>query len=66
MATPLLSQCVQSDGIGTEGNSELAMEQLALAVDVIAFHVRQCKLVARHRLVCCDSSSFVHLMFSQG
>lgn len=45
LATPLLRQCIEKEGLGVEkGDTDAAMEQLALAIDVIAFHVRQCEL----------------------
>jgi hypothetical protein len=45
LSAPLLSRCVASEGLGiAKGDNDAAMEQLALVVDVIAFHVRQCKL----------------------
>ena len=46
LATPLLRQCIEKEGLGVEkGDTDAAMEQLALAIDVIAFHVRQCELM---------------------
>lgn len=45
MAAPLLSQCIGSEGLGVEqGDADSAMEQLALVIDIIGFHVRLCKI----------------------
>lgn len=48
-AAPLISRIVRSGGIGLEkGDTEAILEQLALAVDLIAFHARSC--TSRRRL----------------
>ena len=45
MSAPLLSRCIASEGLGVEkGDNDAAMEQLALVIDVMAFHVRQCEV----------------------
>lgn len=44
MSAPLLSRCILSEGLGVEtGDNDAAMEQLALVVDIIGFHVRNCE-----------------------
>lgn len=60
LAAPLLRQCIEKEGLGVEkGDTDAAMEQLALAIDVIAFHVRQCE--PRLALVCVrHTSSLMH------
>lgn len=46
-AAPLISRIIRLGGIGIEkSNTEASLEQLALALDFIAFHARQCKLRA--------------------
>lgn len=41
---PLISRIIRSGGIGLErSDTEAILEQLALAVDLIAFHARQCE-----------------------
>ncbi|GAA5915522.1 hypothetical protein JCM6882_005925 [Rhodosporidiobolus microsporus] len=50
-AAPLVSTILRSGGVGLEkGQSEQALEQLALALDFAAFHARQCADTAFPRL----------------
>lgn len=43
-ASPLSSRVVRSGGIGVaKGDQEAILEQVALALDFIAFHSRQCE-----------------------
>lgn len=43
-AAPLVSKMIRSGGIGiAKSNQEGALEQLALAVEFISFHARQCR-----------------------
>ena len=50
LAGPLLSKCIEKEGLGIQaGDNDAAMEQLALVVDVIAFHVRHCEPTIFHQ-----------------
>lgn len=52
LASPLLNACIYKEGLGIEkGDNDAVAEQLALVIDVIAFHVRQCECnCAFHKL----------------
>lgn len=53
MAAPLLTRCIEGEGLGLEkGDNDAAMEQLALVIDVIAFHVRACESHTFRSLPC--------------
>lgn len=48
MASPVIMKCIEKGGVGIgTGEHDAATEQLALAVDIIAFHVKCCKLIHR-------------------